>query len=107
PIFAPTGWRTVALDQITIAVPGLRKEAAFYSALLGWTVRSDDGVRTVMDIEGWGTVVFLWAPEQAAATVRGFGFAIAPWDAKAVERELRKRGLAPVADNGPGGFESF
>jgi catechol 2,3-dioxygenase-like lactoylglutathione lyase family enzyme len=107
PVFPPTGWRTVALDQVTIAVPDLRKEAAFYAALLGWTVRSNDGVRAVMDMEGWGTVVLLWAPEQAAATVRGFGFVIAPWDAKAVERELRKRGLAPVADNGPGGFESF
>lgn len=107
PVFAATGWRTVALDQITIAAPEYRKEAAFYGALMGWSLRSDDGVRAVMDFEGWGTVVFLRAPEQAAATVRGFGFAIAPWDAKAVERELRKRGLAPVADNGPGGFESF
>lgn len=107
PVFAPTGWRTTALDQITIATPEYRKEAAFYAALLGWTLRSDDGVRAVMDMEDWGTVVFLRAPEQAAATVRGFGFVIAPWDGKTVERELRKRGLSPVADNGPGGFESF
>jgi catechol 2,3-dioxygenase-like lactoylglutathione lyase family enzyme len=107
PVFAPTGWRTTALDQITIAAPDYRKEAAFYAALMGWSLRSDDGVRAVMDLEGWGTVVFVRAPEQAAATVRGFGFVIAPWDAKAVERELRKRGLAPVTANGTGGFESF
>ena len=107
PVFAATGWRTVALDHITIAAPNYRREAAFYAPLLGWAERSDDGVRAVMDLEGWGTVVFLRAPEQAAATVRGFGFVIAPWDARAVDRELRKRGLAPVADNGPGGFESF
>jgi catechol 2,3-dioxygenase-like lactoylglutathione lyase family enzyme len=107
PVFPSTGWRTVALDHVTIAAPAYRKEAAFYTALLGWSLRSDDGVRAVMDLEGWGTVVFLWAPQQATATVRGFGFVIAPWDAKTVERELRKRGLAPQADNGPGGFESF
>jgi len=106
-VFAPTGWRTTALDQITIATPEYRKEAAFYGALMGWTLRSDDGVRAVMDVEDWGTVVFLRAPEQAAATVRGFGFVIAPWDARTIERDLRKRGLVPLADNGPGGFESF
>lgn len=107
PVFAPTGWRTVGLDHITIAVPDLRKEAAFYAALMGWTVRSDDGVRIVMDVEGWGSVVLLWAPELAAAKVRGFGFVLAPWDPRAMERELRNRGLSPVADDGPGGFESF
>jgi len=106
-LFAPTGWRTTALDQITIAAPDYRKEAAFYGALMGWSLRSDDGTRAVMDLEDWGTVVFLRAPEQATATVRGFGFVIAPWDASTLERELRKRGLAPIADNGPGGFESF
>jgi catechol 2,3-dioxygenase-like lactoylglutathione lyase family enzyme len=107
PVFAPTGWRTTGLDQITLAAPDYRKEAAYFAALMGWRLRSDDGTRAVMDIEDWGTVVFLRAPEQAAATVRGFGFVIAPWDAKTVEHDLRARGLAPVADNGPGGFESF
>jgi catechol 2,3-dioxygenase-like lactoylglutathione lyase family enzyme len=32
---------------------------------------------------------------------------IAPWNAKTVEAELRKRGLQPVADNDGRGFESF
>jgi catechol 2,3-dioxygenase-like lactoylglutathione lyase family enzyme len=36
-----------------------------------------------------------------------FCWGIAPWDAKSVEAELRKRGLDPVAENGAGGFESF
>jgi catechol 2,3-dioxygenase-like lactoylglutathione lyase family enzyme len=107
PVFASTGWRTVALDAITIATPDYRKEAAFYRALMGWTLRSDDGVRAVMDLEGWGSVVFVRTPQQAVATVSGFSFEITPWDARAVERELRKRGLTPVAENGPGGFESF
>jgi predicted enzyme related to lactoylglutathione lyase len=37
-----------------------------------------------------------------------FAWVIAPWNAKSVEAELRKRGLDPVADNdGPAGCESF
>ena len=37
-----------------------------------------------------------------------FAWIIAPWNAKTIEAELRKRGLDPVADNsGPGGCEAF
>lgn len=37
-----------------------------------------------------------------------FAWVIAPWNAKTVEAELKKRGLDPVADNnGPAGCESF
>src|SRR4029450_5684034 len=62
-------------------------------------------------------------PDGAAAAARGgrggggpraprnavfdsFCWGIEPWDAKKVEAELRKRGLAPVADN-HGDFQSF
>jgi catechol 2,3-dioxygenase-like lactoylglutathione lyase family enzyme len=127
PLFAPTGWRTVALDHITFRVADYQKEAAFYAALMGWTPRSDDGTQAVMDLGGWGTVVFRQAPAdsfdappsagegrgrsgQAApvrAVVESFGFAIEPWSAAAVEAELRKRGLTPIAANDGKGFESF
>src|SRR6187401_94790 len=63
PVFAPTGWKTVALEQVTFRVADYKKEAAFYIALMGWTLRSDDGTRAVLDLGGWGTVIF----KQAAA----------------------------------------
>ena len=34
PVFAPTGWKTVALDHITFQMPDYQKEAAFYIALM-------------------------------------------------------------------------
>ena len=107
PLFAPTGWKTVALEQISFLVPDYQKEAAFYIALMGWKLRSDDGKQAVLDIGNWGSAVFKAAPEQKSAAVEGFGFAIAPWHTKTVEAELRKRNLAPVADNDGKGFESF
>ena len=126
PIFASTGWRTVALDHIAFQVADYRKEAAFYIALMGWTLRSDDGNKAVLDIGDWGSVIFTQAPasafESSAATtgrgrgrggapltaaVESFCFAIEPWNAKAVETELRKRGLMPVADHDSAGFQSF
>ena len=135
PVFARTGWRTMALEHITWRVVEPQKEAAFYSALMGWKVRSDDGARVVMDMGDWGTAVFRKVPAESfdsptptaggggggggggarggaarapvRAVVEGFGFAVEPWNAKAVEQELRKRGMTPVADNDGKGFESF
>jgi catechol 2,3-dioxygenase-like lactoylglutathione lyase family enzyme len=108
PVFANTGWKTVALEHISFQVPDYRKEAAFYIALMGWKLRSDDGKRAVLDIGNWGSAIFKGAPaEQTTVLVDGFGFAIAPWNAKTVEAELRKRDLSPVADNDGKGFESF
>ena len=108
PLFAPTGWKTVALEHISFLVPDYRKEAAFYIALMGWKLRSDDGKQAVLDIGDWGSAIFKAAsPEQTSVLVDGFGFAISPWNAKTVEAELRKRDLNPVADKDGKGFESF
>jgi catechol 2,3-dioxygenase-like lactoylglutathione lyase family enzyme len=107
PLFAPTNWKTVALDHITFAVPDYRKEAAFYIALMGWKLRSDDGSQAVLDIADWGSAIFKSAAERPSAAVESYCFAIEPWEAKTVEAELRKRGLSPTAENGGNGFESF
>src|SRR5262249_26094542 len=71
--FAPTGWKTVLLDHFSLQVAELDKEAAYYNALMGWKVRSNDGKRIVMDIGNWGAVVMrgglpLPAPTPTPAT---------------------------------------
>ena len=133
--FAPTGWQTVLLDHFTMSTPNPRREAAYYVALMGWKVRSDDGNQIMMDIGDWGGVLIRQAPpappappapaapaaDPAAgggrgggrggggprATWDGFAWGISNWNARTVEAELRRRNLNPVADNRPGGFESF
>jgi len=121
PIFEPTGWKTVSLEHVTFRVADYQKEAAFYIALMGWKLRSDDGNRAVLDIGGWGSVIFKQAPPEAfdaagaggggrggsvRAVVDSFCFGIEPWNAKTVDAALRRRGLTPVADNDGKGFES-
>jgi catechol 2,3-dioxygenase-like lactoylglutathione lyase family enzyme len=106
-LFASTGWKTVALDHITFEMADYRKEAAFYIALMGWTLRSDDGKRAVLDVGDWGSVIFQEGAGQQPARVVNFCFVIEPWNALKVEAELRKRGLAPIAENDGQGFESF
>ena len=95
-----------ALDHITFQMPDYRREAAFYIALVGWKLRSDDGRQAVLDIGPWGSAIFKQAPEQRSATVENFCSVIEPWNAAAVESELRRRGLIPLAENDGRGFES-
>ena len=95
--FESTGWRTAALEHLTFRVADPEKEAAFYAALMGWTVRSTDRSQVVMDIGSWGTVVFKAAPLESFtgpvhAVVESFGVAIEPWDAAAVLPILEEAG---------------
>src|SRR5215208_3774922 len=106
PVFARTGWRTTSLDHITFRVAEPQKEAAFYAALMGWKTRSENEQRVVMDMGDWGTVVFRQSPADSFtqparananrpplhAAVETIAFDIEPWNAKAIEAELRKRG---------------
>ncbi|HEY4215786.1 MAG TPA: VOC family protein [Gemmatimonadaceae bacterium] len=55
--FAPTGWKTVAVDHFTMEAVDYKKEAAYYSTLMNWKVRSDNGKEAVLDIGNTGTVV--------------------------------------------------
>src|SRR3954447_13753927 len=105
--FEPTGWKTTALDHVTFRVADYRKEAAFYIALMGWKLRSDDGKQAVLDIGDWGSARFQQATDEPTTVVTNYCFVIHPWNSKHVEEELRKRGLTPVAGHGPNGFESF
>jgi len=131
--FAATGWKTVALDHFSIQATDYKKEAAYFSTLMNWKLRSDDGTKAVLDVGDIGAVEirggFQAPPPPPPPTVadsaagragRGGGaraprkvawdsfcWVIAPWNAKTVEAELKKRGLTPVADNDGKGFESF
>ena len=55
--FAPTGWKTVALDHFSMQTVDYEKDVAYYDALMNWKLRSDDGTKAVMDIGDIGTVI--------------------------------------------------
>ncbi|MEO7997100.1 MAG: hypothetical protein ABI852_06620, partial [Gemmatimonadaceae bacterium] len=57
--FAPTGWKTTALDHFTMHAVDYKKEAAYYMALMNWKLRSDDGKQAVLDVGDIGTVVIV------------------------------------------------
>ena len=55
--FEPTGWTTVWLDHISYQCQDYKKAAAFYAAVMGWTLRGDDGSKAVMDAGDVGGVI--------------------------------------------------
>ena len=125
PPFEATGWKTVWLDHLNYQCVDYKKAAAFYAALMGWKVRSDDGTGAVLDIgENSGGIIIrggLAAPPPAAITdaglgvtrpkvqavFDGFAWGIEPWDTEKVKAELQKRGLKPVADHHGSDYRSF
>ena len=86
PVFAPTGWKTVALDHIAFRAADYQKEAAFYIALMGWKLRSDDGRQAVLDIGDWGSAIFKQAPassfDAAGAARRRAAARCASWSSR-------------------------
>lgn len=57
---APSGapWKTVYLDHISYAVSDYKKSVDFYSELMGWTVRNDNGTsQATLDINGIGGII--------------------------------------------------
>jgi len=124
PPFESTGWKTVWLDHLNYQCVDYKKAAAFYSTLMGWKVRSDDGKQAMLDIgDNSGGILIrggLSVPPPAAITDAGLGVSRPPvqavfdgfawgienFDEAKVKAELEKRGLKPVADN-HGDYKSF
>ena len=74
--FDPTGWKTVALDHFTLQVNDYKKEACYYSALMNWKPRMDNGSKAVLDIGELGCVVIrggFVAPPPAPTPARPAG----------------------------------
>ena len=121
-LLEPTGWKTVWLDHLSYRCADYEKAAAFYVALMGWKVRSDDGKRAVLEIgDNCGDVIFsggLAAPPppaltdasagatRARAMFDGFAWGIEPWNTAAVKAALEQRGLSPVAAH-DGDYQAF
>jgi len=114
-------WKTVSLDHISYAVSDYKKSAAFYSDLMGWDVRSDNGTsQATLDIGNVGSIIIRnrrQPPADAPAAPSGrppltgvinhISYGVEPWDTAAVEAELERRSLNPRPDMVGEDFKSF
>ncbi|HEU4997126.1 MAG TPA: VOC family protein [Gemmatimonadaceae bacterium] len=83
-------WKTVWLDHISYAVSDYKRSVDFYTGLMGWEVRNDNGTQAQLDINGVGGIIIRNArrPTQAGAAAGGSAPTTAP--------------ASPAADTGRG-----
>jgi catechol 2,3-dioxygenase-like lactoylglutathione lyase family enzyme len=119
PAKAAAPWKTVWLDHISFGVSDYKRSVAFYTDVMGWEVRSDNGTnQATLDIGNIGGIIIrnrrqpqapAAATDAAAAppaqqrppitgVIDHISFGIEPWNTEAVEAELKKKGLTPRPD---------
>jgi catechol 2,3-dioxygenase-like lactoylglutathione lyase family enzyme len=126
---APAPWKTVWLDHISYSVADYKKSAAFYSNLMGWTIRNDNGTnQATLDIGDVGGIIIRNSrrpaaedarPAPAAAqpgqpprppltgVINHISYGVTPWNTEAVKAELERRGLNPRPDMVGDTFKSY
>jgi len=112
--FEPTNWNTLYLDHISFEVPDFRRSAAFYEALLGWTMRLGNGNQAGVQIGDIGGAIIRGnaaararaagneaaaaavAPKagEVSAAIGHISFGIENWNTERVREELKKRDVA-------------
>ena len=109
--FESTGWKTVWLDHISFEVSNYKETAAFYHALLGWTLGTDEGSQNQCEIGDVGGIIIRrggggrgaapsTTPPARRAGMGHISFGITPFDPDQVKAELEKRGLTARVDTG-------
>ena len=118
--FEPTNWNTLYLDHISFEVPDFRRSAAFYQALLGWTMRLGNGNQASVQIGDIGGAIIRGnaaararaagneaaaaaatpAPGVVSAAIGHISFGIENWNTERVREELKKRDVVYVNKEG-------
>ena len=92
------GFKAVAVNHISYQVADYTKTRDFYASLLGMKVSHDDGRQCYLS---FGDTWLLPRNARQGSTpprVDHVAYTIETWDKKAVETELKRRGLTPTPD---------
>jgi hypothetical protein len=109
-------WKTVHLDHISYQVTDHVRSAAWYTDLMGWTVRNQRDNQTTLAIGDVGEVIIRnrrnplpagGSGPQVTGIINHVSYGVEPWDKDSVKAELSDRGLSPRDDFQNGGFESY
>jgi catechol 2,3-dioxygenase-like lactoylglutathione lyase family enzyme len=88
---APTSFRAVSINHVTVKVPDLNRTSQFYQEFFGMPIKQQSAS---VHILGVGDSFFgIEQGESKTATVDHYDFGIAAFHADAVRAQLAKRGL--------------
>lgn len=92
---AAKGFKATSINHLSFGVPDYGKARDFYVDLLGFEVKKDDGKQCYL-ICGDSSIVARKTQDPNGKTyIDHVCYTIANWDGKAVEAELKRRGLDP------------
>jgi catechol 2,3-dioxygenase-like lactoylglutathione lyase family enzyme len=88
---APTNFRAVSINHVTVKVPDLHRTSQFYQEFFGMPIKQQSAT---VHILGVGNSFFgIEQGESKTATVDHYDFGIASFNADAVRAKLAERGL--------------
>jgi catechol 2,3-dioxygenase-like lactoylglutathione lyase family enzyme len=88
---APTSFRAVSINHVTVKVPDLHRTSQFYQEFFGMPIKQQSAT---VHILGVGNSFFgIEQGESKTATVDHYDFGIASFNADAVRAKLAERGL--------------
>lgn len=91
---AAKGFKATSINHLSFGVPDYAKARDFYVDLLGFEVKKDDGKQCYL-ICGESSIVVRKTQMPEKTYIDHVCYTIANWDGKAVEAELKRRGLDP------------
>jgi catechol 2,3-dioxygenase-like lactoylglutathione lyase family enzyme len=102
---APTGFRAVMLNHVTVKVPDLHRTSQFYQEFFGMPLKQQSAK---VHILGVGDSFFgIEQGESQTAAVDHFDFGIADFNADAVRAKLSERGLKFDSSNSKESFKFY
>jgi catechol 2,3-dioxygenase-like lactoylglutathione lyase family enzyme len=94
---APTNFRAVSINHLTVKVPDLHRTSQFYQEFFGMPIKQQSAT---VHILGVGDSFFgIEQGESKTATVDHYDFGIAAFNADAVRAKLAERGLKPDSNS--------
>jgi catechol 2,3-dioxygenase-like lactoylglutathione lyase family enzyme len=102
PAPAHKGFKATSVNHISYTVADYRRARDFYSELLGMAVSADDGKQCYLTFGDTAIIARNGKTPSAKPVIDHIAYTIDNWDTKAVEAELRRRGLNPKPD-----YDSF
>jgi catechol 2,3-dioxygenase-like lactoylglutathione lyase family enzyme len=102
---AAGGVKAVWLNHYTYVAPDLKKTRDWYKEVFGMQIGHEEAKLSHMWYGDKGDTLMIVRQANAgeeAPRIERFGFTVDAWDRKAIEAELKRRGLQPKADTDKG-----
>ena len=99
------GFKAISVNHISFSVPDYAKTRDFYADLMGMKVEKDDGKECYLTFGDTSLIARKTRQPDNKPYIDHMCYTISDWDGKAVQAELKRRGLNPRPGQNEYSFE--